>query len=85
MSPVQRKSLAAAVAAAAALLLVSGLTRKHRVYEPGGDRAGLVTFSTITERELGSDATFSGTIRKGARLYSTYDRTAPRGKQTCPT
>lgn len=85
LSLIQRRSLAVAVAAGAALLLTVGLMRRHRVYEPGGDRVGLITFSAITERELVSDATFSGTVRKGPRLYSTYDRSAPRGKQKCPT
>ena len=58
---------------------------------------GMLTFQMISEAQLTVDATFSGTVRKADtiegdgeshkvyRLFSTYDRSQPRGKKLCPT
>ena len=72
----------------ALLLCTLGALRSHKVYdEPDGDFAefGIVTFNTIGGLELVVDATFTGTMRKDGKFYSTYDRSAPRGKRACPT
>jgi len=85
MSSAQRRASGAAVALAALALLGCGLARKHRVYEPDGADVGLARFTRVGEWRLVADATFSGALRRGARLYSTYDRTIPHGKKPCPT
>jgi hypothetical protein len=52
---------------------------------PDADDFGVVTFSRVRDIEITSDSTFGGVVRKGARLYSTYDRNAEHGKRACPT
>jgi len=80
-----RKTLAAAAVLAAVVLLGLGLRRNHKIYEPDAGQVGLAAFTFIGERQLVIDTTFSGVQRRGHRLVSTYDRSAPRGKRTCPT
>jgi hypothetical protein len=65
--------------------LVVGNVRVHEVYDAEAEEWGLVAFVKISERELIEDATFTGVVRKAEKLYSTYDRTQPRGKRLCPT
>lgn len=66
-------------------LLSVGALRVHKVYDAETGKFGLVTFHTIGEHQLVVDATFGGVVRRGIRLCSTYDRSRPRGKRTCPT
>jgi len=67
------------------LLLVGNVRVVHKVYDAEAEEWGLVAFHKIGERKLVEDATFGGVARRGQKLYSTYDRTKPRGKQACPT
>jgi len=83
--PLYQKVLAAAALIVAMALLIAGSVRQHKVYEPAAEEFGLVAFQRITDRELVIDTTFGGAIRKGLKLYSTYDRSKPRGKKACPT
>ena len=69
----------------AVVFLVAGGYRSHKVYDQAKEEFGLRNFSDISEYQLVQDATFSGTIRKWGELYSTYDRTGPKGKIACPT
>lgn len=74
-------------------LVGSGFLIRRKVHDPVdasfnlGDfgLAGLEPYRQITERDLLLDATFTGVVRKEGGLYSTYDRTATRGKRTCPS
>ncbi len=77
--------IAGTVVAMAILLLVVGALRTHQVYDPDTEEYGIQAFDRISDAELTIDATFSGTKRRDGRLYSTYDRSEPRGKQACPT
>jgi len=74
---------------ASILFLIWGFVRGHEVYDLADEvdaAIGLVSTSTISERQLVIDSTFSGVQRKEGELWSTYDRTAERtGKQACPT
>ena len=83
---VQRIVTAAAIVTAM-LLLAVGLWRTHKVYDRKDAFAefGLLTFTRLPDRNLVVDATFTGVQRTGDKLYSTYDRLAPRGKKACPT
>ncbi len=68
------------------VFLLAGGRRKMRAYEQTTDEFGILTFNTISEAALVEDSTFAGVIRKDGRLYSTYDRSAPKeGKRACPT
>ena len=71
----------------ACTFLAAGAVLKHKVYDDDemSRQFGLFTFRTISEVQLTVDATFSGTVRKDDKLFSTYDRSAPRGKKACPT
>ena len=80
-----RKLLVTCVLVAALAFLVVGNVRVHKVYDAEAEEWGLVAFVKISERELIEDATFTGVVRKAEKLYSTYDRTQPRGKRLCPT
>lgn len=77
--------LAIPVLAAALLMLLDGAWREHRVYDPDTEEFGLLGFTRVTDRQMVVDATFGGVTRRNARLYSTYDRSAPQGKRACPT
>ena len=80
----QRPFAIAVLVVALALLLVGNL-RVHKVYDADAEEWGLVGFVKIGERDLVEDATFTGVVRRTEKLYSTYDRTQPRGKRLCPT
>jgi hypothetical protein len=71
--------------AVAMSLVVIGAVISHKAYDPGTEEFGIVAFTRISDRQLVEDATFSGVLRKGDRLYSTYDRAVPKGKRACPT
>jgi len=78
--------VAAAVVGLAALSLIAiGMVRSHKVYDPQTEQFGIVAFSRVPDKNLVMDTTFGGVTWTGGRLYSTYDRTLPRGKQACPT
>jgi len=76
---------AVAVLLIALLLLGLGAARSHKVYDATTEEFGILAFTRIADRQLVEDATFSGVLRKGGRLYSQYDRAAPHGKRSCPT
>jgi hypothetical protein len=80
-----RKIIAAAVLIVALALLLAGSIRTHKVYESDTEEFGLLTFYRINEFQMVVDATFHGVAREDDRLYSTYDRSQPRGKSACPT
>lgn len=61
--------------------IVFGLTRSHKVYTREMD----LFFYKVSERRLVVDATFSGVIREGEKLYTTYDRSRDIGRRSCPT
>jgi hypothetical protein len=69
-----QRSLCGMTALAAVGCLFVGSTRTHKVYEQSAPEIGLAAFHRITDRQLVRDATFSGVVRRGVRLYSTYDR-----------
>jgi hypothetical protein len=73
------------VVLAVLILLVTGHYREHKVLDNPKEEYGLHNYVEISEYQLVEDATFSGTIRKWGRLFSTYDRTVPKGKMACPT
>ncbi len=77
--------VAALLVSVAVMLLLAGGLRTHKVYDDSGEEFGLLPFIHISDATLIVDATFSGVKRSGGRLYSTYDRSEPRGKRTCPT
>jgi len=79
------KALIATALVAALTLLVVGMVRVHKVYDADAEEIGLVAFHRISDRQLIVDATFGGVARRAGKLYSTYDRTQPRGKRACPT
>ncbi|MCC6490149.1 MAG: hypothetical protein IT364_21875 [Candidatus Hydrogenedentes bacterium] len=70
---------------AAVVLVVIGVFRSHKVYDPATEQFGIVAFTRESDKDLVVDATFAGVRREGDRLYTTYDRSQPRGKQACPT
>ena len=73
------------VLAGALVLIGLGLARAHKVYVADSEEYGIRVFERIPDRQLVVDATFSGVLRREGRLFSTYDRSRVRGKQTCPT
>ena len=79
------KILAIAFFVIALAFLVVGNLQSFKVYDADAEEFGLESFDKINERSLVIDATFTGTIRKGDKLYSTYDRTVKGGKRPCPT
>jgi hypothetical protein len=83
--PDKRKIIAVAVLIVALSLLLAGSIRTHKVYESDTEEFGLLTFYRINEFQMVVDATFHGVVREEDRLYSTYDRSQPRGKSACPT
>ncbi len=82
---IYEKILAIAFLVIAIAFLVIGNLRSYQVYDADAEKYGLESFDKINERSLVIDATFTGTIRKGDKLYSTYDRTVKGGKRPCPT
>jgi hypothetical protein len=85
ISSLLRRIVAAAVAVGSGILLLIALSRSHKVYDADAAAIGLRSFTTIGERQLVIDTTFSGVRRIGNALHSTYDRSTPRGKRACPT
>ena len=85
MRPLLQRVLQILVALAALVMLVAGSFREHKVYDNPKQEYGLRNYTDISEVQLVEDATFGGTIRKGADLFSTYDRAGPKGKMACPT
>ena len=77
------------VLGASVAFLVVGSNRSHQVVgedaEELAELLGLVPFELISDQELVIDATFTGVVRRGEMLVSTYDRSQPRKKQACPT
>lgn len=73
------------LALVAVILLAAGSDREYKVYDNPREEFGLRSYTVITAFQLVEDATFSGTIRKGDELFSTYNREAPKGKMACPT
>jgi len=63
------------------IFILAGLARTHKVYE----NEQSVFYYKVAEKRLVVDATFSGVIRKGLKLYTTYDRSRAIGKRPCPT
>ena len=82
---IKERLAAAALIAVAVVLLLMGALRTHKIYDPVTEEFGIVAFQRISERELVEDATFGGVRLDKGQLYTTYDRTQPRGKRTCPT
>lgn len=85
MNATLQKTLAALTMVTAILLMIIGAGRSVKVYERDTDAFGVDAFQRISDRQLIIDATSTGVSREGAKLYSTYDRTQPRGKQACPS
>lgn len=80
-----QKGAAVAVLIAAFVLLILGIFCTRKVYDAQTEAVGVVAFIKLSDRNLVVDATFTGVERRNGRLYSTYDRSQPRGKQACPT
>jgi hypothetical protein len=81
----KKKIIAVIGVVVALVLLVLGSIRTHKVYESDTEEFGLLTFYRISEFQMVVDSTFHGVSREDGRLYSTYDRSQPRGKSACPT
>ena len=82
-----QRTLRTILAVVACALLLVGAVHSHKVYDDDemAREFGMFTFQKISELQLTVDATFSGTVRKEGKLFSAYDRSAPRGKKACPT
>jgi len=65
--------------------LAVGAGRTHQVLSTEVEDFGVPTYERIPDWQMIIDTTFSGVIRDGAELYSTYDRSQPRSKKKCPT
>jgi hypothetical protein len=65
----------------------SGYSREIRAEDADelAEMFGFAPFKMISDRQLIIDATFAGVIRREGNLYSTYDRSKPAGKRSCPT
>lgn len=70
---------------AAAGLIAVGATRRVKVYDAGEDDFGFLTHTKVHDMALVADTTFGGIELKDGKLYSTYDRSKPRGRAACPT
>ncbi len=66
-------------------LIAAGSSIEYKVYDNPAQQFGLRSFTEVRAIQLVEDATFSGTIRIGDELFSTYNRAAPKGKMACPT
>lgn len=85
MRPLLERIFQILVALIAVIFLLAGSFREYKVYDNPQQEFGLRNYTHISEYQLVEDATFSGTIRKGADLFSTYNRAEPKGKMACPT
>jgi len=83
--PNYQKLLAITILIISFILFLMGNVRIHKVYDTGTAEYGILAFHRISERQLVIDSTFSGVLRKGEKLVSTYDRSQPVGKRPCPT
>jgi hypothetical protein len=83
--PTRQILLTALTAGLAVACLAAGICRRHKAYEKGSGDVGLLRFRKISDAQLTIDATFAGVVRRGDKLYSTYDRAQPRGKRMCPS
>lgn len=81
----KNRVVAATVLIVSVCMLVFGARQKVKAYDADVDEFGLQTWTPVTGRKLVEDATFGGVVRKDGRLFSTYDRLKPRGKQACLT
>ena len=70
---------------AALAFLVIGAILSHKIYNTDTDDFGMLTYRRISEQQIVIDATFHGVDRRDGRLFTTYDRSKPRGKLACPT
>ncbi len=77
--------LAVAVLSCGLVCLAVGAFAGHKVYERDDAAFGFLAYTRVSDADLVVDSTFTGVVRERGRLYSTYDRTQPRGKQLCPT
>ncbi len=87
---IANRNIAERIAAIAVTLVALGLiavgtVRAHKVYDPETEAYGIIAFTRVSDKDLVIDTTFGGVTRTKGRLYSTYDRTQPRGKKACPT
>jgi len=82
---VKERIAAAVLLGVAALLLIIGGMRTHKIYDRSTEEFGLLSFTHISDAGMIVDTTFGGIERKGDRLYTTYDRSQPHGKRSCPT
>lgn len=71
--------------ALAIILIIIGSLISYKVYDKETKDFGIISFYKIKDMQLVIDSTFSGTIKKGDKLYSTYDRSQPAGRRACPT
>ena len=85
MRSLLRRVLQILVAFVAVLMLIAGSFGEHKVYDNPKQEYGLRNYVYISEYQLVEDATFGGTIRRGTDLFSTYNRSEPKGKMACPT
>lgn len=83
--PMYRKILAIIVLILAIALFLIGTVRSYKVYDREEVQTGIDAFYRVNERDLVVDATFTGVVREGDKLYSTYDRSQPVGRRACPT
>jgi len=86
-NPRLQKIIATTLLIAAAGMLLAGLTIKRRVYDQDDEfkQFGILTFTRVSDAAMCVDATFTGVVGKEGKLYSTYNRMAPKGKRACPT
>ena len=80
-----QKIIAFVLLAIAVGLLAASPFVSHRAFDPDTEEFGLQAFTRLSEMQLVVDTTFGGVMRKGDKLFSTYDRTVARGKRSCPT
>jgi hypothetical protein len=81
---IREKAVASIILLAAIVLVAAGSVRVQKVYDPQTEAFGLAAFMRIHDRDLVADATFTGVERRDGKLYSTYDRSRPHGKRSCP-
>jgi hypothetical protein len=83
---IQRHQISIGILVLAMLLLAGGMLSSHKVYESESTDFGINLYHRVSDRGLTIDATFSGVVRRDdGLLYTTYDRSAPPVKRTCPT
>lgn len=83
--PIIETTAAAALLLLAGAFILVGAIHPRKIYDAEAEEFGMVAFMKLKGHELVVDATFTGVTRRDGRLYSTYDRSLPRGKRACPT